>query len=144
MRIAKILFFALMLPASALGQQQASADCDNNLASTPGEPGKEYNLFKNLAARARGCTSPSSVTYEKVDGQKAYAPSGSSRSATPQQEELDRAACRAEGENAAKSAHGLQPGEYDIFKSFAANQSGEVEKVEQNCMDQRGYKKVQN
>ncbi len=120
---ARILLLAFMLPTGV--QAQSSAGCDNNLASGPGQA-KEYDLFKNMAATARGCTSPSPVTYEKTDGQKTDARSGPAPS--PQQEELDRTACRSEGESAAKASRGLQPGEYDIFKSFGAAQSGEAEK----------------
>jgi hypothetical protein len=138
---AGVLLFAFMMPACV--QAQESAGCDNNLASAPGQ-GKEYDLFKNLAASARGCTSPSPVSYEKIDGPKPLARSAPSRPVTPQQEELDRTACRTEGENAARAARGLQPGEYDLFKNIAAARSGDEETVEQNCMAQRGYKKVLN
>jgi hypothetical protein len=147
---AGILLFAFVLPTCVQAQQgELPAGCDDSLGSVPGGP-KGYNLFANLAASAKGCTSPSPVTYEKIDGQKAdarSAPSGRlapSRSVTPQQEEIDRAACRNEGENAAKAARGLQPGEYDLFKNIAATRSGDVEQVEQSCMAQRGYNKVAN
>jgi len=142
---AGILCFAIMLPTCVQAQQppgDSPAGCDNNLASAPGQ-GKEYNLFKNLAASMRGCTSPSPVTYEKTGGQTDYR-SAPSRPATPQQEEIDRAACRAEGENAARAAHGLQPGEYDLFKSIASARSADEDSAEQSCMAQRGYKKVLN
>ncbi len=139
---ATIVLFAFMLPIGN-GAATAQQDCDNNLASAPGQ-GKEYNLFKNLAAAARGCTSPSAVTYEKSDYKKTDPRSTPPGSAPSQQEELDRAACRSEGENAARAARGLQPGEYDLFKNIAAVESDEAEKIEQNCMIQRGYTKVQH
>jgi hypothetical protein len=143
---AGILLFAFMLPTCVEGQQSSGelpATCDNNLASAPGL-GKEYDLFKNLSSAARGCTSPSTVNYEKIDGQKADARSGPSRPVSSQQEELDRAACRTEGENAARAARGLQPGEYDLFKNIASVQSDEAERAEQSCMVQHGYKKVEH
>jgi len=139
---AGIVLFAFMLPIgnnAAMSQQS----CDNTLASAPGQ-GKEYDFFKNLSASMRGCTSPSPVTYEKSDGKKADARSASSGPVSSQQEELDRAACRSEGESAARAARGLQPGEYDLFKNIAAVQSDEAEKAEQGCMIQRGYSKVRN
>jgi hypothetical protein len=128
------------LRSSAATPQQVTpppADCEN-LASAPGQ-GKEYDLFKNLAASSRGCVAPSPLTYQKID-QKSDGHSVASQQSMPsQQEEIDRAACRSEGEAAAKAAHGLRPGEYDIFKNTAAVQSGDVERVEQSCMTQRGY-----
>lgn len=155
---AGFLLFAFMLPGYGQAQQQSSAalpsidvrqqgelpaGCDNNLGSVPGGA-KEYNLFKNMTASSRGCTAPSPVTYEKMDGQKADGRSAPARSVAPQQEEADRGACHSEGENAAKAARGLQPGEYDIFKNIAAAQSGEADRVEQSCMAERGYKKLLN
>jgi hypothetical protein len=141
---AGVLLFAFMLPCYAQAQS-APADCDNSLASSPNDgSGKEYNLFKNMTNSARGCAKPSAVTYEKVEPAptKAYARSAPAQAVSPKQEELDRSACRTEGENAAKAAHGLRPGEYDIFKNIGAVQSGEVEKFEQECMTQRGYRSV--
>jgi hypothetical protein len=126
---------------------QGQAGCDNHLASVPGEGGKEYDLFKNVMARSRGCTSSSPVAYEKVEERPVP---GKSRAVpplqavSPQQEEMDRAACRAEGEQAAHAGAGLRPGEYDIFKSNFGSRSGDVERVEQSCMAQRGYRSVAN
>ncbi len=137
------LLFAFFLPplsAQALDSRAATpqqaqpvpADCED-LAPLPGQ-GREYNLFKNMAGAMHGCGTSSPVTYQKSDGQPA--PS--------QQEALDRAACKSEAERAAKAAGGLQPGEYDIFKSNMPAPSADVEKIEQSCMTQRGYKSVAN
>lgn len=128
---------------------QVQAGCDNNLASAPGEGGKEYDLFKNLMNRSRGCTPPSPVTYQKVDEHPASSSAKgrsvpSQQAVSPQQEEIDRAACRSEGERAAQAARGLRPGEYDLFKNIAASHSGDAEKVEQSCMAERGYRSVAN
>jgi hypothetical protein len=120
---------------AAATPQQAEpvrADC-GNFAPLPGQ-GREYNLFANMTSGLRGCAAPSAVTYQKGDGQAA--PS--------QQEALDRAACRSEAERAANGNHGLQAGEYDIFKSNMAAQSADVDRFEQSCMTQRGYKSVAN
>jgi hypothetical protein len=120
--------------AAAAEQQTAPASPDcQNYAPLPGQ-GREYDVFKNLAAATRGCATPSPVVYEKNDGGGRPVPS--------QQEELDRAACRSEGERAATATNGLQPGEYDIFKSNGALHGGDVEKIEQSCMMQKGYKSV--
>jgi hypothetical protein len=118
--------------AAAEQTAPASPDCQN-YAPLPGQ-GREYDVFKNLAAATRGCATPSPVVYEKNDG--------GGRPVAPQQEELDRAACRSEAEHAATTSNGLQPGEYDIFKSNGALHGGEVEKIEQSCMTQKGYKSV--
>ena len=112
--------------------QPVQVGCEN-LAALPGQ-GQEYDLFKNMTAGLRGCAEPSPVTYQKNDGHPV--PS--------QQEDLDRAACRSEAQRAANAARGLQPGEYDIFRSNMPAQSGDVEKIEQSCMTQRGYKSVVN
>jgi hypothetical protein len=141
---AGVLLFALTwLDTSAAFAQQGEipADCDSNLASAPGQT-KEYDLFKHVGAAVRGCaTSP--VTYQKIDAPQSNGRGRASpQSASPQQEELDRAACRSEAETNAKTARGLAPGEYDIFKSTIATQSGDIEKAEQSCMAQRGYKSV--
>ena len=132
--------------------QPAPTNCEK-FAALPGQGG-EYNLFANMTGARRGCAEPSPVTYQKIDAppapsqQKDAAPAPSqqrdSRLAPSQQEELDRAACKSEGERAAKAASGLQPGEYDIVKNMMAAQSGAAEKTEQSCMAQRGYKSVAN
>ncbi len=138
-------FQALALDNRAAPPQQletvpVAGGCDNNLAALPGQ-GKEYDLFKNLAGAQRGCTPPSQVTYQKIDSPPSQA---GGRPVSPQQEEIDRAACRSEGEQAAHAATGLRPGEYDIFKSNFASRSGDVQKVEQSCMAQRGYRSMAN
>ncbi len=129
---------------------QVQVGCDSNLASVPGQGGKEYDLFKNLMAKSRGCTPAETVTYEKVDEHPAPL-SGKGRAVPPQQaapsrqqEEADRAACKSEGEQAAAAARGLRPGEYDLFKNIAAAQSGDAERVERSCMAERGYRSVAN
>ena len=121
--------------------QHVQADCED-LAALPGQ-GREYNLFKNIAAAMRGCAGPPPVTYQKSDGHPPPAQQDG-HPAPSQQEDLDRAACRSEAERAADAAHGLRPGEYDIFKSTMSARSGDVEKIEQSCMTQRGYKSVVN
>lgn len=125
--------FQVLGSRAAAAEQQmapASPDCQNS-APLPGQ-GREYDVFKNMAAATRGCATPSPVVYEKNDGSGHAVPS--------QQEELDRAACRSEAERTATASNGLQPGEYDIFKSNGALHGGDVEKIEQSCMTQKGYK----
>jgi hypothetical protein len=140
--------------------QPTPTNCEK-FAALPGQ-GREYNLFANLTGARRGCAEPSPVTYQKIDASPApsdghpvpsdghagpsdghAAPSDGHPTPSPQ-EELDRAACKSEGERAAKAASGLQPGEYDIVKNIIAAQSRDAEKIEQSCMSQRGYKSVAN
>jgi hypothetical protein len=121
-------------PPQQAEPEPARAGCED-LGANPGQ-GKEYDLVKNLFASQRGCAPPPAVIYQKTDAHAATAPDGRSAS---QQEELDRAACRSEGEAAANANLALRPGEYDLVKNIIGAQRGTAEQAEKSCMNQRGY-----
>ncbi len=76
-----------------------------------------------------GCVqdTPPSIAYQRTDG----------RLLSPQQEEIDREACRRETETAAVQASANQAGGYDLFRNIGMGQREAV--TEQSCLSQRGY-----
>jgi hypothetical protein len=153
------LLFASMLPGCVQDQPSPGAfqALDTRSAAAPppqGEPvkpgcenvalnpsqGGEYDLVKNLMGANRGCEPPPPIAYQKTD-QKIDGRAAPSQPGVPpsQQQELDRAACRAEGDKVANANLGLQPGEYDLVKNLVGASRGDADTVEKNCMIQRGY-----